>query len=217
MPTEIPSLNYGTFYHIYNRGNNHDNIFIQERNYAYFLKLWWKHINPIAETWAYCLIRNHFHASVYIKDRPDLSGLTRVSAGPHSRVDQGLTRSDSSKDLTGLKPPHQYFSNFFNAYARGINLATQRTGALFERPFKRIPVDSTSYLMRLVVYIHQNPQKHSFVDDFCQWKYSSYHELIGNVPTLLQREGILQLFGSRQDFVRIHQEIQPLPGFEDEE
>ena len=67
MPADIVPLAYGTFYHIYNRGNNHENIFVQERNYAYFLNLWWKHISPIAETWAYCLLRNHFHAAVYIK------------------------------------------------------------------------------------------------------------------------------------------------------
>ncbi|MDP2755388.1 MAG: transposase, partial [Nitrospirota bacterium] len=175
MPTDIPPITYGTFYHIYNRGNNRENIFIQERNYAYFMDLWWKHISPIAETWAYCLLRNHFHVTGFIKDQKDLSGLNGSTIP-----------SDSRGDLTGLKSgltpnlkePSQYFSNFFNAYSRGVNIATQRTGALFERPFKRIPVDSEAYLMRLIVYIHQNPQKHKFEDDFRNWNYSSYHELI---------------------------------------
>lgn len=133
MPSDIPPITFGTFFHIYNRGNNGENIFIQERNYAYFMELWWKHTHQIAETWAYCLLRNHFHAAVYIKNETDLTGLKNK-----------------------IKKPSQYFSNFFNAYARGVNIATQRTGALFERPFKRIPVDSESYLMRLIVYIHQN-------------------------------------------------------------
>ncbi len=192
MPIDIPPITYGTFYHIYNRGNNRENIFFQERNYAYFMDLWWKHISPIAETWAYSLLRNHFHATVYIKNKEDLPGLK-------------------------LKEPSQYFSNFFNAYARGVNIATQRTGALFERPFKRIPVDNESYLMRLIVYVHQNPQKHKFEDDFRNWNYSSYHELIADVPTRLQRDKVLQLFGSQKDFIRIHQEIQPLVDFEDED
>lgn len=190
MPTDIPPLAYGNFYHIYNRGNNHENIFLQERNYAYFLDLWWKHVSPITETWAYCLLMNHFHAVVYIKNK---------------------------EDLTGLKNPSRYFSNFFNAYARGVNIATQRTGALFERPFKRIPVDSTAYLMQLIVYIHQNPQKHRFAKDFREWKYSSYHQLVSETPSRLQRDRVMQLFGSRQDFVRIHHEIQPLIGLEDVE
>ena len=192
MPTDIPPLTYGTFFHIYNRGNNGENIFIQERNYAYFMDLWWRHISPIAGTWAFSLLRNHFHAAVYLKDKADLSDLE-------------------------TKQPSQYFSNFFNAYARGVNIAVQRTGALFERPFKRIPVESESYLMRLIVYIHQNPQKHKFVNDFRDWNYSSYHELTAGIPTRLQRDKVLKLFGGRADFIRIHQEIQPLDGFEEEE
>ena len=195
MPTDIPPLVHGNFYHIYNRGNNHENIFPQERNYAYFIYLWWKHISPIAETWAYCLLKNHFHAVVYIKEQINLTGLEKKKP----------------------KDPSQYFSNFFNAYSRGLNIATQRTGALFERPFKRIPIDNENYLMRLVVYIHQNPQKHGFVIDFKDWNFSSYNSIIGNNPTRLQRNKVLQLFGSREDFIRIHQEIQPLTDFEDEE
>jgi len=191
MPTDIPPITFGNFYHIYNHGNNRENIFIQEQNYAYFMELWWKHTRPIADTWAYSLLRNHFHASVRIKDKEDLTGLK-------------------------IKEPSQYFSNFFNAYARGVNIATQRTGALFERPFKRIPVDSESYLMRLIVYIHQNPQKHKFVEDFRDWDYSSYHDFVTNVPTRLQRDSVLRLFGSQEDFIRIHQELQPLEGYEDE-
>lgn len=189
MPTAIPPLVPGNFYHIYNRGNNRENLFHQERNYAYFKQLWWKHISPIADTWAYCLLRNHFHILVYIKNEADLAS---------------------------LKNPSQHFSNFFNAYTRGLNLAIQRTGALFERPFKRIPVTNESYLMQLIVYVHQNPQKHQFTQDFRQWKYSSYHELASMSPTRLQREKIMQLFGSKEDFIRIHQEIQPLPSVEDE-
>jgi REP element-mobilizing transposase RayT len=204
MHTAIPPLTHGTFFHIYNRGNNRENIFIQERNYAYFMELWWKHINPIAETWAYCLLRNHFHAAVFIKDKEDLA-----------------TNLTGLEDLSGFKntinEPSRYFSNFFNASARSINIATQRTGALFERPFKRIPVDRDSHLLRLIVYIHQNPQKHHFVNDFRDWKYSSYHEHTLDAPTRLQRDSVLQVFGSRADFIRIHQEIQPLSDVEDDD
>jgi putative transposase len=222
MSTNIPPLVPGNFYHIYNRGNNRENIFVQERNYAYFMDLWWKHISLIAETWAYCLLRNHFHAAVYLKERADLSGLANDPTNSNSRMDAGDSPSDYRGDLTDLKKkkfkdPSQYFSNFFNAYTRSLNIATQRTGTLFTRPFKRIPIDNETYLMRLIVYIHQNPQKHAFVTDFKGWNYSSYHLIIGNAPTRLQKEKVLQLFGSQEDFICIHQEIQPLTDFEDEE
>jgi hypothetical protein len=54
------------------------------------------------------------------------------------------------------------------------------------------------------------------VSDFRDWNYSSFHELTSAVPTRLSRDRTLNLFGSRADFVRIHQEIQPIDDFEDE-
>jgi putative transposase len=56
-----------------------------------------------------------------------------------------------------------------------------------------------------------------FVDDFREWNYSSYHDLVGDAPTRLQRDKMMELFGSREDFIRIHREIQPLVDFDDEE
>jgi len=57
--TMAQRLKYGSYYHIYNRGNNRENIFIEERNYAYFLRLYAEHIVSVADTYAYCLLRNH--------------------------------------------------------------------------------------------------------------------------------------------------------------
>ena len=70
--SQIP-LTPGVVYHIYNRGNNGENIFIEERNYAYFMKLYDKYITLVAETYAYCLLRNHFHLMVSIKDLPEIN------------------------------------------------------------------------------------------------------------------------------------------------
>ncbi len=195
MSTNPIPLTFGNYYHIFNRGNNRENVFIQERNYAYFLELWWKHTNQIAETYAYCLLKNHFHAVIYIKNETDLSGIKTPS---------GLKK----------KEPSQYFANFFNAYTRGVNNATGRSGALFERPFERIQVTDQHYLMRLIIYIHQNPQKHKFTENFRDWKYSSYNDLIAEIPTRLQRDTVMELFGNKQEFISTHQEIQPLDDYE---
>ncbi len=73
MSNPIP-LQPGKYYHVYNRGNNRENIFVEERNYVYFLKLYAHHIQPIAETLAYCLLKNHFHFSIRVKDPTGYSG-----------------------------------------------------------------------------------------------------------------------------------------------
>ena len=54
----------GEYYHIYNRGNNRENLFRQERNYDYFMRLYAQYIAPVALTFAFSLLPNHFHLLV---------------------------------------------------------------------------------------------------------------------------------------------------------
>lgn len=61
-------LEGGYFYHIYNRGNNKQKVFIEEKNYTYFLRLLKKHLLPVAEIYCYCLLPNHFHILLKIKE-----------------------------------------------------------------------------------------------------------------------------------------------------
>lgn len=179
MPRLTP-LRCGKYYHIFNRGNNREDIFIEDRNYRYFLKLYARHIVPVADTYAYCLLRNHFHFLVRIKDLPDFPGPSRA------------------------KKPSQHFSNLFNAYAKAFNVAYDRTGALFQRPFGRIEIASDAYFVQVVVYIHHNPQKHGFVEDFRTWPYSSYRTLLSARPTRLRRDDVLAWFQGVEHFEDLH-------------
>lgn len=51
----LVKLEFGQYYHIYNRGINSCNLFAEEANYQHFLHLYDKYINPIADTvaWVY--------------------------------------------------------------------------------------------------------------------------------------------------------------------
>ncbi len=59
--------------------------------------------------------------------------------------------------------------------------------------------------MRLIVYVHQNPRRHMFVEDFRDWRHSSYQDLLGTNQTRLPRQKVMSLFGDRDDFVRLHE------------
>jgi putative transposase len=178
---EAKALMPGVAYHIYNRGVNGETLFKAERNYAYFLNLYCRHIQPVAETLAFCLLPNHFHLLVRVK-----------------------------------KPASQAFSNLFNAYARTINLAYRRTGPLFERPFRRLPVVVPAHFMRLMVYIHRNPQRHGLIDDFRRWPYSSYHPVTGFGPSFLTREVVVGWAGDMESLIRAHADEGDLPDFEED-
>ena len=194
-----PPLVPGVVYHIYNRGNNGESIFIEERNYHYFMKLYAKYIAPVAETYAYCLLGNHFHLMVRILDENDCQ----------SSPTTPLYRDDSAQDCQSFEDWQSLiwraFSNLFSTYTKAINKAYQRSGSLFEKPFKRKPVTDDGYFKMLVAYIHQNPQKHGLIDDFREWPFSSYQAMIGNKPTLLAREVTHSWFDGNRGLVQYHE------------
>ncbi len=183
------ALEPGHYYHIFNRGNNREDIFREERNYPYFLRLYANHIEPVADTFAYCLLRNHFHLLVRIKTS---------QASKTSQVSE--TCEVFSRDVI------QRFSNFFNAYAKAFNKAYQRTGSLFQERFGRIEVADDRYFVALVRYIHFNPQKHGFVQDFREWPYSSYHAHLSAKPTRLKRDEVLSWFNGPSRFAEAHEQ-----------
>ena len=61
--------------------------------------------------------------------------------------------------------------------------------------------------MRLVHYIHFNPQEHGFVADFREYPYSSYRAFVSDKPTKLRRSQVLDWFGGRAAFDAIHRTL----------
>ncbi len=179
-------LEFGKYYHIFNRGNNREDLFKEEKNYDYFLKLYAHHVDPIAETFAYCLMKNHFHLLIKIKEEEEIERLAKFLKLGKSLV------------------PLQSFKNFFISYSKSINKAYGRTGALFEYPFKKIEITSVAYFTRLVHYIHYNPQHHNFTDDFKTYPHSSYQIVISEKQTYLQRDAVIRWFGGTHDFIEVH-------------
>lgn len=169
----VEALLGGQYYHIYNRGNNQEVLFREERNYPYFLDLYAKYIQPVADAYAYCLLSNHFHLLIRIKEH-----------------DQHITS--------------RAFSDLFSTYTKAFNKGYQRSGSLFEKPFKRKRVENDRYLCDLVVYIHQNPQMHGFVERFEDWPYSSYALLLSDEQNLLHADEVLGWFGGRAGFEEHH-------------
>ncbi|MCS6847474.1 MAG: hypothetical protein RMN52_07150 [Anaerolineae bacterium] len=170
-------------------------MFREERNYRYFLELYVRHVHAAVDTYAYCLLRNHFHLLVRVKTEEEWESAVKPSQG--SEPCEGLAQRTFN--------PSRRFSNLFNAYAQAINKAYGRTGSLFEERFRRIEVTSYSHFTNLIFYIHFNPQKHGFVEDFRTWPWSSYNALCSSTPTKLNRDTVLAWFGGVQRFRSFHQ------------
>jgi hypothetical protein len=56
----------------------------------------------------------------------------------------------------------------------------------------------------VLAYIHQNPQKHGFVSDFRDWKYSSYGIILTRKPAIVNREEVMKWFGTKEDYLSLH-------------
>ncbi|MCX6258700.1 MAG: transposase [Bacteroidia bacterium] len=181
----------GSYYHIYNQGVNRENIFFEEMNYGYFLKLYEKYISTIADTYAYCLMPNHFHLLVKIKD-----------------ID--IKSQDYPQAILRISSTNSQFSKFFNSYAKSINKSYNRTGSLFIHPFKRKKINSEKYLIQLIIYIHFNPQNHGFENDFRNYTYSSYHKIVRQDNTFIAGEKVLEWFDGIDNFIDCHRIQRPL-------
>lgn len=220
MASPSPLL-YDTYYHIYNRGVNGENIFIEERNYDLFLKLYEKHLAPVADLFAYCMLRNHFHVNLRVKLEEEIIEFRKTLEKETLRVfspdlfrllEDSLARQrDCSRkkplgsEKLGFDYVSRQFSNFFNAYAKTINKAYGRTGSLFQHPFGRVPITSDRQFWNVIAYIHQNPQKHKFVKDFREWKYSSYGIILSDMKTSVNRSAVMDWFGNKEEYLKLHE------------
>ncbi len=196
---DIP-LEHGCYYHIYNRGINGTPLFYTPENYEHFIRLYDKYIAPIADTFAWCLMGNHFHLLVRIKEENEI--IIKTLPNPVRVLNPDRVNANKT-----IKPPHLYFSHLFNSYTQAINKQQKRSGTLFERPFHRLKITSEKYFQNLVIYIHQNPVHHSFTDDFRDYPWSSYGSIISTKPTKVDRETVLEWFGGNENFIDVHHKM----------
>jgi putative transposase len=191
----IEPLVPGNYYHIYNRGNNGIDVFFEVANYEYFLKLYRQYIYPIAETYAWCLMKNHFHILVYI--RPNNEILTNALEYSTVEIPKVL---DASKQ----------FGHLFNAYTQAVNRRYTRTGSLFERTFERKRITSEKYLKNLIYYIHNNPVHHGFTKRCDDYPWSSYGTVVSDKTTKLMRDDVIELYSNKSCFVDYHSQEQDI-------
>jgi len=76
-------LEPGCLYHIYNHAVGKDKLFLSEENYNYFLRRSEHFVPPVADTYAYCLIPNHIHFSVEIKEQINIPIGSRYSVSQY--------------------------------------------------------------------------------------------------------------------------------------
>ena len=159
-------------YHLYNHANRSENIFREEGNYRFFLGQYGNYQGDVVNTYAYCLILNHFHFLVGVK-ATDLSGF---------QILKGLIEHSSRN------PAIKGGSDFYYSYTKAFNKRFGRNGSLFQRAFARKPILSGEQWQETFLYIHLNLIKHGFRESMDGWKWSSWKAYNG-MNRYLHRRG----------------------------
>jgi len=160
---------------------------------------------PYADILAYCLMPNHFHLMVYVRELevvPGRSqGFTPSEALTETGRSQGFTLSEALTG-TGTRSFNHSIGIMLRSYTRAINKQHNFSGALFRKNTKAeclncnneiLPAFFSSdgatlgsnqvlekqYPQVCFNYIHQNPVKAGLVNNAVEWEFSSAMDYAG--------------------------------------
>ncbi len=180
------------FYHLYNRGVEKRNVFIDRQDYIVFLHYLKRYLTQPPELpheitprfkadlfekiklISYCLMPNHFHLMMKQFEKYTIVSFMRA--------------------LT-------------NSYTRYFNNKYDRIGPLFQGAYRGVLIDNDSYLLHLSRYIHLNPLelfesnqvRPGTRSHLVEYPYSSYGEYLGKRGTeWVHPEEILSFFKTAQ-------------------
>jgi putative transposase len=136
----------GALYHIFNRGNNKQPLYYSAENYLFFLRKMRTHVFPEARLLAYCLMPNHFHWLLFVRNKNN-------------------QESNALNKQIGI---------LLRSYTQAMNKRFCRTGSLFQQKTKAAQIKNQSYALSCFHYIHQNPVKANLVAKMEQWPFSSF-------------------------------------------
>ncbi|MFH1705328.1 MAG: transposase [Patescibacteria group bacterium] len=201
MPSRKIVLAKGELYHVFNRGNAKQPIFLQKRDYQRFLKTvsFYQFVSPpirlskflilskerrvdllknltwndkkLVEIACYCFMPNHFH--FLIKQVGDC----------------GIS---------------EFIGQIQNSYTKYFNVKRERVGSLLQGRFKAVRVESEEQLIHLSRYIHLNPYSSFLVkslEDLKKYPWSSFLSYLEDEKVdFLDENIILNLFKNREEY-----------------
>ena len=110
----------------------------------------------------------------------------------------------------GPHPISAFVQAVFNSYTKAFNKMFDRSGTLFEGPFRAIMVAQDEYLVHLCRYIHRNPLEAGLVDHPARWEFSNYREWVGERNgTLVDRALVREWFPSPGEYEQFVMEYTP--------
>lgn len=185
----------GGFYHIYNRGNNKENIFIDSQDYQAFLFRLGLSLGFNTQEMSFCDILSHSNSRVRINGKPLLFRLHAFCLMPnhyHLLIEQLENVPVSDLILKTCTSFSMYFNKKYD-----------RVGHVFQDRFKCVNTSSNQQLMWTNAYIHMNPVISKIAIRPEKYKWSSCMDFMESRENpILYKDMLLNIFGSREKFLK---------------
>ncbi len=204
---------YDHYYHVYNRTNNKEKLFRSTENRNYFLRQYKKYLGPYVDIHAYALMSNHFHFSIRVKSEQKIDEYISSLEEDQMTIPlrkyrdrivhrDHIAQSDQISEV--IVSQHR---RFFISYTQSINKSYGRQGNLFNARFKRSQFDPDQKFKYMQYYLHHNGRKHHLVNDFREYKHTSYESILAEDDWLLDINKVKERFGSLENFKSFHEEV----------
>jgi REP element-mobilizing transposase RayT len=179
------SLSNGEYYHVYNRGVDKREVFIDEVDYRRFFTCLqeFKRSEPIGSLYELSLREMKKGSSTPMGVELPFSALVEIVAyclNPnHYHL---IVKQISEKGI------ERFMQKIGTGYTNYFNKRYERSGALFQGKFKSIHIDSNEYLLHLSVYVNRNYRIHGYGDldeektllnQESEWTYCSATDYLG--------------------------------------
>jgi len=162
-----------TYYHVYNRGCNKQQLFFSEKDFERFGNtiIRYKEEYKYIQIHVWCFLPNHFHfllsereTGLEPKPSPDLNRARNTSS-----PDSGSAISDFMRKI------QQAYAMYFNSkYKESVKQG--KKGPVFEGRFKAKEITDEKYLAQVAYYIRHNAVKHGIVEDIRDWAWAGATE-----------------------------------------
>jgi len=199
----IASLEANRYFHIIAKANGDNVLFYTDENRRYFLKKYLSYSTGYFDTYSYTLMNNHVHWLIKCNSYENL--IHHISAIPEE-TKKKHQKKFLLKQISFEEALEFQWKDFFISYAMAFNKENNRNGSLFINPFRRVEVKNDAHFTQLIIYHHTNILKHLGKKDFQNYKWSSYQSLLSDKPTHLKRDIVLDWFGGKAQFIKVHQE-----------
>lgn len=168
----------GECYHVFNRGVNKQVIFHDKGDYSRFLflilyfqsSLVFQQLSRLVKHFVQHSVLDTIDVNEIIKNRR-VELITFCIMPNHFHLI--LKESEEGGIAT-------YMQRVLNAYAKYYNTKYDKSGHVFQGPYRAVHVEDNRQLLHLSAYIHRNPREISkWLNKENQYEWSSYQDFIG--------------------------------------